>query len=125
LYYADGVYRYFLINESDKNKFAVGDYVIFKADSDGPTYSNKKYKILEFEAKPKNFLDNNEISGLYFKIQDEDADFSSSSLVVSESQGIGSNDITNLNTCNKGSKNAIEQGSESGRYAEDPIETTR
>jgi hypothetical protein len=121
LYYADGVYRYFLINESDKNKFAVGDYVIFKADSDGPTYSNKKYKILEFEAKPKNFLDNNEISGLYFKIQDEDADFSSSSLVVSESQGIGSNDITNLNTCNKGSKNAIEQGSESGRYAEDPI----
>ena len=68
-FYADGSYRYFRINESDRDKFAVGDYVIFKADGTGPTFSNKKYKILEFEFKSTGFLNNEEVSGLYFKIK--------------------------------------------------------
>ncbi len=80
-FYADGVYRYFRINESDRDKFAVGDYVIFKSDGTGPTFSNKKYKILEFEFKSTGFLNNDEVSGLYFKIKvDNTSDFSYESL---------------------------------------------
>ena len=80
-FYADGVYRYFRINESDRDKFSVGDYVIFKSDSIGPTFSNKKYKILEFEFKSTGFLNNEEVSGLYFKIKvDNTSEFSYESL---------------------------------------------
>jgi hypothetical protein len=40
-------YRYFLINESDREKVSTGDYLIFKSTPSGPTFFNKKYKILE------------------------------------------------------------------------------
>ncbi len=56
LYYSDGLFRYFLINESDVNKVNVGEYVIFKSTSAGATNSNKKYKVLEVESKAANFL---------------------------------------------------------------------
>jgi len=54
--YTLGQFRYYLIHESDRDKFAVGDYLIFKCDAAGPTYSNKKYKILEFKNQPAGFL---------------------------------------------------------------------
>jgi hypothetical protein len=71
LYYVDGLYRYFLIAESDRDKFAVGGYVIFKSTTGGPTYSNKQYKILELKSQSSDFLGNlgSEAAGLYFKIK--------------------------------------------------------
>jgi len=93
-FYTDGAYRYFRINESDRDKFAVGDYVIFKADGTGPTFTNTQYKILEFESKPFNFLDNEESTGLYFKIKVEDtADFNENSLDNYGWLGSGGNSI--------------------------------
>ena len=80
-FYSDASYRYFKINESDGDKFTVGDYIIFKADGTGPTYSNKKYKILEYESKADNFLSGGELAGLYFKIKvDEVSDFNQDTL---------------------------------------------
>jgi hypothetical protein len=75
-FYEDGSYRYFLINESDRDKFTVGGYVIFKSTSTGPTYSNKQYKILELKNQPANFLTSGttiERAGLYFKIKVDSA----------------------------------------------------
>lgn len=92
-FYADGSYRYFRINDSDRDKFAVGDYVIFKADGTGPTFLNTQYKILEFEAKQFNFLGDDESAGLYFKIKvDDTADFNEDSLPSYGWTGSGSND---------------------------------
>ena len=75
-FYADGAYRYFLINESDRDKFSVGGYIIFKSSSSGPTYSNKQYKILELKSQPENFITSStttERAGLYFKIKVDSA----------------------------------------------------
>jgi hypothetical protein len=68
IYVSQGLFRYFLINESDRDKFAVGDYIIVKAAANGPTHSNKQYKILEFELKAAGFV-LNAPEGLYFKIK--------------------------------------------------------
>lgn len=76
LYYAHGMYRYFLVNEFDKDKIKVGEYVIFKQDVTGATLKNERYKILEFGLKSSNFLGTStsqtELPGLYFKIKVED-----------------------------------------------------
>ena len=71
LYYVDGLNRHFLIAESDRDKFAVGGYVIFKSTTGGPTYSNKQYKILQIKNQPTNFLGytGSEAAGLYFTIK--------------------------------------------------------
>jgi len=90
LYYADGTYRYFLINKSDIDKFSIGEYLIFKSNASGVTYSNKKYKILDVESKPTNFLGGSQVSGIYFKINDDDNDFSPSALTTYYSLGKGS-----------------------------------
>jgi hypothetical protein len=89
LSYADGLFKYFLINESDLNKIKVGEYVIFKATSAGPTNSNKKYKILEIESKTAGFL-SGAIAGLYFKIKvDNSTELSGSGVDVYTSIGTG------------------------------------
>ena len=86
LYYADGMYRYFLVNDFDKDKIKVGEYVIFKSDLTGPTLNNKKYKVLEFTSKPANFLGYNsttEVHGLYFKIKvDNNSEFNPANLFI-------------------------------------------
>lgn len=68
IFYRDGSFRYFLINESDLNKIRVGEYVIFKTENFGPSNTNKKYKILEIEQKASGFV-SGAIGGLYFKIK--------------------------------------------------------
>lgn len=73
LYECDGLFRYFLINESDRDKFSVGDYIIIKSGGNGVTHSNKQFKILEFEQKAANFL-TNALAGLYFKIKIDQQD---------------------------------------------------
>ena len=63
----DGVFRYFLINESDRDKITVGGYIVFKTSNGVATHSNKQFKILELEYKQASspFV----IEGLYFKIK--------------------------------------------------------
>ena len=68
-FYSDGLFRYFKINKSDIDKIKVGDYLILKSDASNPTYSNKKYKVLELDQKEANFLGKGELEGLYFKIK--------------------------------------------------------
>lgn len=66
----DGNYRYFLINESDRDKIIVNGYIIFKTFDNGPTYSNKQFKVLELEYKKADFITgSNALEGLYFKIK--------------------------------------------------------
>jgi hypothetical protein len=94
LFYSNGPFRYFLINESDKDKIRVNNYVIFKSTLSGPYLSNKKYKILELESKTQNFLSggSNEVPGLYFKIKvDDNSEFNNSALFIYQktSNGIG------------------------------------
>ena len=111
LYYADGLYRYFLINESDKDKFVVGDYIIFKSDGSGATLSNKKYKILEFEQKEDGFLGGNQKDGLYFKIKVDSTLFSPSNVDTYQMTGTGANNTQNGSFgCSQGSKLPIVLG---------------
>ena len=72
LFYKDGNYRYFLINESDRDKVSVGDYITFKADTNGITNNNKQYKVLEIALKEADFISStttSEYAGLYLKIK--------------------------------------------------------
>ena len=75
LYFNQGLFVYFLINETDRDKFSVGDYIIIKRGGNGPTYSNKQFKILELEVKNQSFVPNAP-AGLYFKIKIESNDLS-------------------------------------------------
>ena len=68
-----GNYRYFLINESDRDKIIVNGYIIFKTFDNGPTHSNKQFKVLELEYKQAGFL-TNALEGLYFKIKADATD---------------------------------------------------
>lgn len=87
--YSNGLFKYFLINESDLNKIRVGEYVIFKSTSAGPTFSNKKYKILEIEQKASGFI-SGAIAGLYFKIKvDNPQELSGAGVEIYSSQGVG------------------------------------
>lgn len=91
--YNEGLFKYFLINDSDLNKIRVGEYVIFKSTSAGPTLVNKKYKILEIEQKASNFV-SGAIAGLYFKIKiDFPNELSGSGIQQYTSQGVGGTNV--------------------------------
>jgi len=97
LSYTEGLFKYFLINDSDLNKIKVGEYVIFKATSAGPTNSNKKYKVLEIENKAAGFV-SGAIAGLYFKIKvDNSTELSGAGVEVANSIGTGGGAV-NLST---------------------------
>jgi hypothetical protein len=68
-YLVSGSYRYFLINESDRDKIKVNGYIIFKSSGSGPTNSNKQFKVLELEQKAANAINIGSLEGLYFKIK--------------------------------------------------------
>lgn len=99
LFYSKGVYRYILINESDKDKIRVGDYIVIKSDTLGYTTSNKKYKILELDTKTTGFLSINsinEIPGLYIKIKvDQQSELNPNDIITYEytSNGTNQNDV--------------------------------
>ena len=66
----DGNFRYFLINEADRDKITVNGYIIFKTFDNGPTHTNKQFKVLELEYKASDFVvGSNALEGLYFKIK--------------------------------------------------------
>lgn len=69
IFYSVGMDRYMLINESDRDKFSVGGYVIFKSISEGPTFSNKEFKIIELASKTTGQLVPGSLPGLYFKVK--------------------------------------------------------
>jgi len=74
-YVVDGSYRYFLINESDRDKIKVNGYIIFKTSGSGPTNSNKKFKVLELDYKAAGFNNiTSALEGLYFKIKASSSD---------------------------------------------------
>lgn len=115
-YYNDS-FRYFLINESDLNKFKVGDYVIFKGTAAGPTYSNKKYKILELESKSAGFV-TNAIAGIYFKIKVDNAnELEGQGVQLYSRQSIGGGSVTAAFQ----SKNVVKPYSQSKSFVEKPI----
>ena len=98
-FYEDGLFRYFMINQTDLDKINIGEYVIFKSTASGPTYSNKKYKILEIKQQSANFIagPNPELAGLYFKIKvDSTAELSASDIFTHSSYGIGSGLVDRL-----------------------------
>jgi hypothetical protein len=68
----DGVFRYFLINESDRDKITIGGYIIFKTANGIATHSNKQFKVLELEYKQASSPFS--IEGLYFKIKADASD---------------------------------------------------
>lgn len=72
LFVADGFFRYFLINEADRDKITIGGYVVFKTSDGEATYSNKQFKVLELEYKATSTLFITE--GLYFKIKADPGD---------------------------------------------------
>ena len=71
----DGIYRWFQISVADRDKFAIGDYLICKSNESGPSLSNTQYKVLDIQMQEKDFLGNGEAAGLYFKIGVDGADF--------------------------------------------------
>ena len=83
IFYAYQSYRFFLINDFDRDKVRVGEYVIFKSDFSGPTHKNKKYKVLELDSKVSGFSGSGttNIPGLYFKIKvDSSSEFNPDNL---------------------------------------------
>lgn len=70
--YSDTYYRWLQINPSDRDKIKEGGYIIVKSLASGPTYSNKRYKVLEIAQKQQGWLNGNGYAGLYFKIKVDD-----------------------------------------------------
>lgn len=98
LFYKEGPYRYFLINNVDRDKINEGDYIIFKSNNGGISQSGKEYKVLEVAAKGADFLGGNsttEFAGLYFKIKvDNNSELSPNTLFQYNSTGEGCNSTT-------------------------------
>ena len=69
----DGVFRFFLINESDRDKITVGGYIIFKTANGISTNSSKQFKVLELEFKQANAPFT--VPGLYFKVKADSSDY--------------------------------------------------
>ncbi len=69
-YYLIDDQAYFRIERADVNKVKDGDYIICKRTDGIATLSNREFKVVNVEVKEKNFLGNNEISGLYMQISD-------------------------------------------------------
>lgn len=121
LSYSSGLFKYFLINESDLNKISVGGYVIFKSTSAGPTYSNKKYKILEIEQKAAGFV-SGAIAGLYFKVKiDNPNELSGAGVQIYTSQGVGGGATDFAGTGNDITPQDLVQVSGNHAYVENPI----
>ena len=122
LFYLKGSFRYFLINESDRDKIKIGGYIIFKADTSGPTLVNKKYKVLELKNQSENFIGGSssfQLAGLYFKIKvDSVNEISSVGTFSYSSQGIGGGVVDRV-LSQKSSSPLINPTSE--YYTETPI----
>jgi hypothetical protein len=95
----DGDFRYFLINESDRDKITIAGYIIFKTIANLPTHYNKEFKVLELEYKQ--VASPFTIEGLYFKIKADDSDtfLNNTALNINTFQSIGRGPRTHNNIC--------------------------
>ena len=92
----DGLFVYILIPKYDIDKVHKGDLIYIKATPSGTKQDSHKYKVLEAEMKPKNFLgeQNDQIQdeGYYIKLKVEDATyFSADSFYTLKDEGYGLN----------------------------------
>lgn len=73
-FYQDGIARWFAIGPGDINKVKKDEYLICKTISGVATNTVKRYKVIDIEAKPKDFLNNGspQLEGVYFKVNDPD-----------------------------------------------------
>jgi hypothetical protein len=115
-FYLKDQFRYFLIHESDKDKIPVGGYVIFKCTAIGPTFSNKKYKVIELKSQPKNFIQGAQ-AGLYFKIKVD------SPLELNNTLGLNTffTDSSGFSATNSIQGTIVVNPNSSVKYAESPI----
>jgi len=124
LYVCDGLFRYFLINESDRDKFGIGDYIILKKGGAGVTYSNKQFKILEVEVKAANFI-SSAPEGLYFKVKIDSFDLSylpcnNSQIFTTLNQGHNQGGVGSCSAYIK-TLNDINNGFGLGQYVSNPV----
>ena len=70
-YYIDGVYRWFRISQSDVDKVKEGDYLTVKVNNDTAVDTLEKMKVIEVSVQERDYLGNNELPGLYFKVKIE------------------------------------------------------
>ena len=92
IFYTEGIYTYFMINESDVDKVQANDYIVFKVNPNGITYSNTEFKVLDVSVKDKDFLNNKktQISGVYMKVKtDGNTAFSAANLIVNKTSSRG------------------------------------
>lgn len=92
IFYTDGIYTYFMINESDVDKVHANDYIVFKVNPNGTTYSNTEFKVLDVSVKEKDFLNNKktQTSGVYMKVKtDGNTAFSAANLIVNKTSSRG------------------------------------
>jgi hypothetical protein len=80
-YYREGVYAWFLLQGTNKNKVREGDVLIIKHANNKVYNTITKLQVLDVESKGKDFIEDNvdsdgndivETSGLYFKVRIED-----------------------------------------------------
>ena len=110
IFYTDGIYTYFMINESDVDKVRANDYIVFKLNPNGITYSNTEFKVLDVSVKEKDFLNNKkgQISGVYMKVKtDGNTAFSPANLIVNKttSRGVTSAVLTDFGLAGRICKN--------------------
>jgi len=101
IFYTDGIYTYFMINESDVDKVHANDYIVFKVNPTGITYSNEQYKVLEVGVKPKDFLGNSksQVTGVYMKVKTNGITaFSPSNVIINKTTSVGANSARKSST---------------------------
>jgi hypothetical protein len=101
IFYTDGIYTYFMINESDVDKVHSNDYIVFKVNPTGITYSNEQYKVLEVGVKPKDFLGNSksQVTGVYMKVKTNGITaFSPSNVIINKTTSVGANSARKSST---------------------------
>lgn len=128
IFYTDGIYTYFMINESDVDKVHANDYIVFKLNPNGITYSNTEFKVLDVSVKEKDFLNNKktQISGVYMKVKtDGNTAFSPTNLLVNKTTSFGANSARSskfaLGFSCSGSVGAINPILNAHSFSEDPI----
>ena len=128
IFYTDGIYTYFMINESDVDKVHANDYIVFKLNPNGITYSNSEFKVLDVSVKEKDFLNNKktQISGVYMKVKtDGNTAFSPTNLLVNKTTSFGANSAKSSRfalglTCSN-SQGALNPILNAHSFSEDPI----
>lgn len=128
IFYTDGIYTYFMINESDVDKVHANDYIVFKLNPNGITHSNAEFKVLDVSVKEKDFLNNKktQISGVYMKVKtDGNTAFSPTNLLVNKTTSFGANSARSskfaLGFSCSGSVGAINPILNAHSFSEDPI----